>query len=172
MAWSECGSEEGDMFKVDGKQVCASCLHGGREPFRIYPIGIVRNDIKRIPGSFRVKAEGKKSVIEIFPSQERFMKHLDEEKYITIVFYLHETGNVHSVFCRGWDGKEVGVFASRTPNRTSRIAVSDVKLVSVEGSSITVEGLDAVDGSPVIDIKMSHPRYGMGSGNEKNIKDK
>ena len=50
-------------------------------------------------------------------------------------------------------GKEVGVFASRTPHRSSRIAVSDVELVKVENGTVFVKGLDAFEGSPVLDIK-------------------
>jgi len=47
----------------------------------------------------------------------------------------------------------VGVFASRTPHRTSRIAVSNVELVKISDTHIYVKGLDAFEGSPVLDIK-------------------
>ena len=73
---------------------------------------------------------------------------------LTVVYYLHRTRPVRSVFPRGWDGKEVGVFASRTPDRLSCIAVQDVRLLKIEGTTLFVEGLDAIDGSPVLDIKM------------------
>jgi len=48
----------------------------------------------------------------------------------------------------------VGVFASRTPNRLSKIAIQDVTLVKIEGTTLYVEGLDAINGSPVLDIKL------------------
>jgi tRNA (Thr-GGU) A37 N-methylase len=70
------------------------------------------------------------------------------------VRYLHEARAVRSRFRRGLDGKEVGVFASRTPDRPSRIGIQDVGLVAVEGTTLLVEGLDAVNGTPVLDIKM------------------
>ena len=54
----------------------------------------------------------------------------------------------------GLDGKEVGVFSSRTPDRLSRLAVQDVTLVKVQGTDIYVKGLDAINGSPVLDIKL------------------
>ncbi|MEA3475105.1 MAG: TrmO family methyltransferase, partial [Candidatus Cloacimonadota bacterium] len=50
--------------------------------------------------------------------------------------------------------KRVGVFASRTPHRLSKIAIQDVRLIKIEGTTLYVEGLDAIDGSPVLDIKM------------------
>ena len=49
--------------------------------------------------------------------------------------------------------KEVGAFASCTPHRTSRIAVSNVGLVKISDTHIYVKGLDAFEGSPVLDIK-------------------
>ena len=49
--------------------------------------------------------------------------------------------------------KKVGVFASHTPHRTSRIAVSEVPLVNITGISIYVRDLDAFVDSPVLDIK-------------------
>jgi tRNA-Thr(GGU) m(6)t(6)A37 methyltransferase TsaA len=47
----------------------------------------------------------------------------------------------------------VGVFASRSPKRPNRIGLTRARLVSVRGNIVTVEGLDAYDGSPVFDIK-------------------
>ena len=47
----------------------------------------------------------------------------------------------------------VGAFATRTPNRPNPIAQSLVELLSRKGNTLIVEGLDAFDGSPVLDIK-------------------
>lgn len=94
------------------------------------------------------------SCIDLIPSQKRFMYKLEEEKSLTIVYYLHKTKSVKSVFKRGRDGKEVGVFASRTPHRLSKIGIQDVTLLKIEGTTLYVEGLDAINGSPVLDIKL------------------
>jgi tRNA-Thr(GGU) m(6)t(6)A37 methyltransferase TsaA len=47
----------------------------------------------------------------------------------------------------------VGVFATRSPTRPNKIGLTRVRLVSISGNIVTVEGLDAYDGSPVFDIK-------------------
>ena len=47
----------------------------------------------------------------------------------------------------------IGAFATRTPNRPNRIALSSCKLQEINGNVLKVKGLDAYDGSPVIDIK-------------------
>jgi tRNA (Thr-GGU) A37 N-methylase len=46
-----------------------------------------------------------------------------------------------------------GIFAQRGKNRTNRIGVTVCRLVAVDGLSIEVEGLDAIEGTPVLDIK-------------------
>jgi tRNA (adenine37-N6)-methyltransferase len=48
---------------------------------------------------------------------------------------------------------EVGVFAQRAKGRPNRIGVSACELVGVSGLTVTVRGLDAIDGSPVLDLK-------------------
>ena len=58
------------------------------------------------------------------------------------------------------DWPKVGIFAQRGKNRPNRIGVTVCRLVSVEGLSIEVEGLDAIDGTPVIDIKPYMREFG------------
>ena len=48
---------------------------------------------------------------------------------------------------------EVGIFAQRAKNRPNRIGVSVVRLRSVDGLTLTVQALDAIDGTPVLDLK-------------------
>ncbi|UCE90929.1 MAG: tRNA (N6-threonylcarbamoyladenosine(37)-N6)-methyltransferase TrmO [Methanobacteriota archaeon] len=47
----------------------------------------------------------------------------------------------------------VGVFASRSPRRPNKLGLTRVELLSVRGNVVTVQGLDAYDGSPVFDVK-------------------
>ena len=142
------------MFIIDGKRICAHCIFGDTKPFEMYPIGTVRNNLQRDRSDFGLGGDDTISRIELFPSQEPFMFKLAEEKYLTIVYYLHQSCSVRSRFKRGLDGKEVGVFASRTPNRLSKIGIQDVKLIKIEGITLYVEGLDAINESPVLDIKL------------------
>jgi len=154
---SICGkeTESGHLFKIDDEWVCTTCLYGDAQAFEIYPIGVVRNSLERSQTDFGLKGENPNlSRIELLPSQKRFMYRLEEEHYLTIVYYLHKSRPVVSVFNRGLDGKKVGVFASRTPDRLSRIGIQDVQLSKIEGTTLFVEGLDAVDKTPVIDIKL------------------
>jgi len=141
-------------FVVDKAPVCHRCLFGDTPPVEIYPIGVVRNSQERDATEFGLRNHAGRSRIELFPSQKRFMHKLEEEECVTIVYYLHKARPIRSRFKRGLDGKDVGVFASRTPDRLSRIGIQDVRLLRVEGTTLIVEGLDAIHGTPVLDIKM------------------
>lgn len=154
---SMCGknSDTKHLFKIDNELVCATCIYGDVQPFEIYPIGVVRNSLERSETDFGLRGKHKNpSRIELLPSQKRFMYKIEDEQYLTIVYYLHKARQVVSVFNRGLDGKKVGVFASRTPDRLSRIGIQDVRLLEVQGTTLFVEGLDAVDMTPVLDIKL------------------
>ena len=155
-ACAKCGRmvEEKKMRILDDKPICPTCLYGQTEPFALYPIGTVRNNAQRREGGFGTAGSTAISCIDLIPSQKPFMYKLEEEQFLTIVYYLHKARPVKSVFRRGLDGKKVGVFASRTPDRLSRIAIQEVTLVKIEGMTLYVEGLDAIHGSPVLDIKL------------------
>jgi tRNA (Thr-GGU) A37 N-methylase len=51
------------------------------------------------------------------------------------------------------DWPEVGILAQRAKDRPNRIGLCTCELVAVHGASIVVRGLDAVDGTPVLDVK-------------------
>ena len=96
-------------------------------------------------------------VVELEKAAQRKIGRLvraKEETSLLIVYYLHKVKSVITVFNRRLDGKRVGVFASRTPNRLSKIAVQEVRLLKIEENKLYVGGLDAIDESPVLDIKL------------------
>jgi tRNA (Thr-GGU) A37 N-methylase len=53
----------------------------------------------------------------------------------------------------------VGIFAQRAKDRPNPIGVSCVRIISVTADTIRVKGLDAIDGTPVLDIKPYFPQY-------------
>jgi len=129
-------------------------MYNGIHPVLIYPIGFVVNSQERASNGFGLETKDRISRIKLLESQKPFMYRLEDEKNITVIYYLHRSRPVRSVFKRGLDDKKVGVFASRTPDRLSRLAIQDVRIDHIEGTTIYVEGLDAVNGTPVLDIKM------------------
>ena len=80
---------------------------------------------------------------------------LDRFDHILVIFGFHRKRGVKlKVHPRHDPSKPlVGVFASRSPRRPNRLGLTRAKLVSIRGNVVTVQGLDAYDGSPVFDIK-------------------
>ena len=83
---------------------------------------------------------------------------LSEFSHVEVLFHLHGvnqnsvvTGRRHPRGNVQWP--EVGIFAQRAKRRPNRIAATICRLLSVQGLTLTVRGLDALDGSPVLDIK-------------------
>ena len=83
---------------------------------------------------------------------------LDAFSHIEVVFVFDrvDPGDV----CRGsrhprgnTDWPRVGILAQRAKDRPNRIGVTTCRVVHVDGRTIDVEGLDAVDGTPVLDVK-------------------
>lgn len=89
------------------------------------------------------------------------MAGLGEERYLTVVWVLDRSPGVKTVFNRR-DGKRAGIFSLRSPNRLNPIAITEVELVRVEGTTLHVRGLDAFEGSLVLDLKPSSPGQSAG----------
>ena len=83
---------------------------------------------------------------------------VEEFSHLFVLFWLHkmsdEDRRITQVHPRGRsDMPLLGIFATRTPHRPNPIGLTRVKLLKLEGNIITVQGLDAFDSTPVLDIK-------------------
>lgn len=116
-------------------------------------IGIVRSHFQAVD---EVPLEGGSCLIEIFPEYQRGLLRIEENSHLWLQMWFHEARrDVLSVV----PGKvnpnlpEYGVFCLRAFSRPNPIALSLVRLERVEGNLLYVSGLDAIDGTPVLDIK-------------------
>lgn len=125
--------------------------------FEITPIGTVRNDRTDIQHSDNWGAVRSTIVVD-----ERFgeacLQGLEEFSHVEVVFVFDrfpDDGD-HSE-PRPYRGRAdlppMGVFAGRGPRRPNRIGVTCCRIESVHGRELTVVGLDAVSGTPIIDLK-------------------
>ena len=102
--------------------------------------------------------------VRIVPEYCDGLKGINDSSHIIILYWLHlrdkeEERRTLQVFPRRHAvNTKVGVFACRSPTRPNPIGLCVVELLKVEGFTITVKGLDALEGSPVIDIKPYIPR--------------
>ena len=90
---------------------------------------------------------------------------LEEFSHVVILFYFHQvpddtvvTGSRHPRGRTDWP--KAGIFAQRGRNRPNKIGLTTCRLLGVEGTFITVANLDAIDGTPVLDIKPYIAEFG------------
>ena len=91
-------------------------------------------------------------------NREESLKGLSEFSHVWIIFSFHQSQSSEEFSpCvrppRLGGNKKIGVFASRSPHRPNNIGLSLVKLIHIDGTTLTIAGGDFLDGTPVLDIK-------------------
>lgn len=103
-----------------------------------------------------ISLQGSRAVIEIFPEYAAALDRIDENSHLWILSWFHEARRdvlATSPKRVNPDLPVYGVFALRTPSRPNPIGLSLVRLEAVAGNRLFVSGLDAVNGTAVLDIK-------------------
>ncbi|KPI97743.1 Nef-associated protein 1 [Papilio xuthus] len=98
----------------------------------------------------------------VFTNPEHAISGLEEFSHIWIIFHFHETGSTNvpaKVAPPRLGGERRGVLSTRSPHRPCPIGLSLVKISNIEGNKIHFEGIDMVNGTPVLDIKPYIPQY-------------
>jgi tRNA (adenine37-N6)-methyltransferase len=119
-------------------------------------IGIVKNLRKEVEDDHWGDVV---SVIELDPAfREDALLEIESFSHAEILFYFHlvedakvENGARHPRNNPHWP--KAGIFAQRGKNRPNRLGSTIVRIVKREGRQLHVQGLDAIDGTPVLDIK-------------------
>lgn len=110
------------------------------------------------------KAGEQEAKIRIFPEFCTGLRGIENFSHVITLYWIHLRDNekdrrVLLVFPRKHSvNVEVGVFACRSPTRPNPIGLCVTELVKAEEDALTVRGLDALEGSPIIDIKPYLPR--------------
>ena len=124
---------------------------------KLKPIGIVHSPYKT-----RAEAppQGKSDIleIEIFKEYEEGLKDIETFSHLHVIYWMHKSKDYSLLITTPWDTKLHGLFATRTPNRPNPLGHSVVELIERKGNILKVGGLDAIEGTPVIDIKPYVPR--------------
>lgn len=85
------------------------------------------------------------------------LKGVAKERYLDIIFWLHQVGEDERRQLISKSGRSryrgKGVFATRRPQRPNPVGVTRVQLLALAGCHLRVRGLDAYPGTPIIDIK-------------------
>lgn len=110
------------------------------------------------------KAGEQEAKVRIFPEFCAGLKGIEDFSHLIILYWIHLRDNEKErrtllVFPRRHAvNVETGVFACRSPSRPNPIGLCVVELLKIEECLLTVKDLDALEGSPIIDIKPYIPR--------------
>ncbi len=131
------------------------------QPITFRPIGHVERDEgdEELSGD-ELRARPVRIVLD--PALTDGLLGLQPGSDVVVLFYFHRsTGYDLQVHPRGDLARPLrGVFAVRSPRRPNPIGVTTARVQRVEGNVLEVVGLDALDGSPVLDIKVYSAFYG------------
>jgi len=133
----------------------------GTEVITFHPIGVVRTghtdpDRTPIQPAF---AEGCAGRAEILPQYAEGLCDLEGFSHVYLLYHLHRAGPARLTVKPYLEDSERGVFATRAPCRPNPIGLSLVKLLRREGRVLHLEGLDILDGTPLLDIKPYSGRF-------------
>ncbi len=131
------------------------------EEFVVRPIGVVRSALKDPSDAPKQGAlTGQEAEIVVDPAYLPALEGLDRGRgKIIVICWMHRADRgrlkVHP------QGKEElperGVFSTRSPHRPNPVSLHTVTRLSIEGNVLRVRGMDAIDGTPVVDIKSHSP---------------
>lgn len=125
------------------------------------PIGIVKSPVKE-----GVDKGWGKVISELLIDKQyaNGLSGIDSFSHVIVIFEMHKSSwNPSTDLVRRPQGRAdmplIGIFAQRAKHRPNPIGITAVKLIGVQGNVLTVKGLDAIDGTPILDVKPYFPRY-------------
>jgi tRNA-Thr(GGU) m(6)t(6)A37 methyltransferase TsaA len=122
---------------------------------RLRRIGVVHSPYReKGEAPFQGRHRNEESTLEVYEAYEPALLDSEQCSHL-LVLYWQDRGDRSILQSRTPWGPEVhGVFATRSPNRPNPIGLCVVELLERHGRFLRVRGMDALDGSPLIDIKV------------------
>ncbi len=128
---------------------------------QINPIGIIHSPHKTkdecpIQPVYSAGAGGR---VEVFEEFAAGLKDIETFSHIYLLYLFDRAGKIELVRLTFLDDKPHGIYASRHPCRPNGIGMSIVRLLRREVNVLLVDGIDVLDGTPLLDIKPYIPRF-------------
>jgi len=126
-----------------------------------HPIGFVHSPHQTTSGApiQTSRARGIEGTVEINQEYIEGLSDLDGFSHIVLICHLHKASSFKLKVVPYLDTELRGVFATRAPSRPNPIGLSVVRLLGIEGHHLRIEGVDLLDGTPVLDIKPYVPDF-------------
>ncbi len=123
--------------------------------FTMQAIGYVRSpyrNTQEIPKGLGAKHETE-GLLEIRPEFESGLQDIEGFSHLFVIWAFDRSEGFSLVGTPPTDNRPHGVFATRSPRRPNPLGLTVVELLSREGRSLRVRGLDMLEGTPILDIK-------------------
>jgi tRNA-Thr(GGU) m(6)t(6)A37 methyltransferase TsaA len=125
------------------------------------PIGIIHSPFTE-PEGMPIQpagAAGVKGTVEVFEDFYPGLKDLDGFSHIILLYHFHRSHGFNLQVVPFMDSKHRGLFATRAPKRPNPIGLSIVQLDKIEDGLLHIQGVDILDGTPLLDIKPYVPEF-------------
>ncbi len=121
----------------------------------LIPIGKIHSPFKEIKGiPIQFSMSKSRGYIEIFPKYKPALKDLDGFSHIYCLYYFDLVKLPIPLQSKPFlEDEKRGIFSIRTPFRPNPIGISIFKLIKLEDNCISIENIDVLDNTPVLDIK-------------------
>src|SRR5262245_45545220 len=130
-----------------------------RDPFELHPIGVVRSTLRVTAGAPNQAFEGAPSAsLELDSSYADALHRIEPGDELILLTWLHLADRaVLQTHPRGDKTIPItGVFGTRSPDRPNPIGVHRVTVIGLEApATVQVEALEAIDGTPILDLKVA-----------------
>jgi tRNA-Thr(GGU) m(6)t(6)A37 methyltransferase TsaA len=127
----------------------------------ITPIGTIEtpfNDLKGMPIQPSGAAEVSGTII-INPEYEQGLNDLEGFSHIILLYHFHKSKGYNLMVKPFMDTQKRGLFSTRAPRRPNPIGLSIVQLIKIKANTISIKGIDVLNGTPLIDIKPYVPGF-------------
>jgi len=124
-------------------------------------IGTIHSPFKELE-NMPIQPPGAKGIsgeVVVFDQYADGLSDLDGFTHIYLLYHFHMAPRTELMVVPFLESKKRGVFATRSPLRPSHIGISIVELISVNNNRLKVQGIDILDGTPLLDIKPYVPRF-------------
>ncbi|AFV11992.1 putative formylmethanofuran dehydrogenase subunit E [Thermacetogenium phaeum DSM 12270] len=120
----------------------------------LVPVGVVHSPYReKSEAPFQGRFSEETVELEIYPRFADALKDVEMADYLIVLYWCHQVKRDVLQTKTPWGPELRGVFACRSPARPNPIAFCVAKLLKRDGNRLLVRGVEAIDGSPLLDIK-------------------
>lgn len=130
----------------------------------VKPIGLIHTPFKVKKGMpiqpFQSRATGR---VEVYKKYQQGLKDIEGFSHIILIYRFHRSKGFKLLVKPFLDNELRGLFSTRAPRRPNQIGISVVRLLKRKKNILTVKGIDALDKTPLLDIKPYVPEFAAGA---------